>query len=89
MSWLLHNCFCIKKIINTQFLCQMAVTVNSHRSRCAFGGFFFHIYMSKNRVLDVDVTLYDTHKYDGGFLFKFLINLDKPSVLTTARLSEI
>lgn len=52
-------------------------------------GFFFHIYMSKNRVLDVDVTLYDTHKYDGGFLFKFLINLDKPSVLTTARLSEI
>lgn len=88
MSWLLRTCFCIKKIINTQFLCQMAVTVNSHRSRRVFG-FFFHIYMSKNRVLGVYVTLYDTHKYDGVFLFKFLINLDKPSVLTTARLSEI
>lgn len=57
MSWLLRNCFCIKKIINTQFLCQMAVTVNSHRSRGVFGGFFFHIYMSKNRVLGVDVPI--------------------------------
>lgn len=52
MSWLLRNCFCIKKIINTQFLCQMAVTVNSHRSRGVS-----HIYMSKNRVLGVDVPI--------------------------------